>query len=155
MSSPSTCPARVAEGQAHQAMSSPHEPLHPGLSGVTFDPRHSVSAPQEGRPSAGAAGLGEAGADAILMETRYPKVARAASSCVGLGVGGESLSFPLNPATCLRPQGLVGPGRGSLGVRLDRCSPRCLRCPTLTLATSFRSPGLGSPPHSEEGLGSG
>lgn len=64
-------PCPCVEGQAHQAMSSPHEPLHPGLSGVTLDPQHSVSAPQEGRPSAGAAGLGEAGADAILMETQY------------------------------------------------------------------------------------
>lgn len=49
------------------------------------------------------------------METRYPEVARAASSCVGLGGGGKSLSFPLNLATCLCPPGVVGPRRGSLG----------------------------------------
>ncbi|XP_010860371.1 PREDICTED: LOW QUALITY PROTEIN: espin-like protein [Bison bison bison] len=44
------------------------------------------------------------------------------------------------------------PGEAAWGVRLDTCSPRCLRRPTSILATSFRFPGLGSPLH-RRGLG--
>ena len=103
----------------------------------------------------GPPGLGRRGPDAILMETQYPEVACAASSRVKLRGGGERLPLPLSPATCLRSQGIVGPRRGSLRGETGQVLPGRLDHPASTLATSSSFPGLGSPLHSEEGLGSG
>lgn len=91
----------------------------------------------------GPPGWGRRGPDAILMETQYPEVACAASSRVKLRGGGERLPFPVNPATCLCSQGVVGPGRGSLGGEAGQVLPRPPGPPHLHPGHVFLLPGPG------------
>lgn len=147
------CPCGGGAGSSGYELS-PHEPLHGGLSGVTLAPvfqsrPRRMAGHQLGPPD------WEAGANAILMETSDPEGHPRGLFLCWAQVGGESLSFPLNPATCLRPRACRGSWERLAWGEAGQVLPRCLRRPILTPATSFRSPGLGSPPHSEEGLGSG
>lgn len=91
----------------------------------------------------GPPGSGRRGPDAILMETQYPEVACTASPRVKLRGGGGRLPFPLNPATCLHSQGVMGPRRGSLGGETGQVLPRPPGPPYLHPGHVFLLPGPG------------